>query len=220
MQRHFDEELSDLKKEILCMGSLVQDSIHKAVDALKEMSSEKAKQEIAEDRQVDELELKIEEKCLDLLALRQPMAADLRFIVMAMKMTTDLERIADLSVDIAQRVLELAGKPLLKPLTDIPKMTALCRQMIEDVINAFIKKDMELAKKVILTDSEVDALKHHIQTELIYEYMAKDPSTAPRAMPLLLASRHLERICDHLTNIAEDVIYIHTGRIVRHVRTA
>lgn len=216
MQRHFDDELAELKTEILRMGAMVEDAIFKSVEALKSLNVAEAKRLIVDDKLIDELELKIEEKSLDLLALQQPMAVDLRFIAMTMKITTELERMADLAVDIAQRVLDLAGKPLLKPLIDIPKLTAVAQNMIKDAISAFINKDADLAGKVILMDPQADDLRNAIQQELIYDYMAKNSDTATRAVPLLLVARHLERICDHATNIAEDVIYLCSAQVVKH----
>ena len=216
MERHFDEELLELKKDILGMGSLVQEAIARSVEALKNLSRESAQQVILDDKAIDEWELKIDEECLDLLALRQPMAIDLRFITMAMKISTDLERMADLAVDISQRVLELSDKPLLKPLIDIPKLTVVAQEMTRDVLNSFINGDVDLAKQVILRDKEADNLRNLVQTELINDYIAKNKSNIPRAIPLLLIARHLERICDHATNIAEDVIYMVEGQIARH----
>ncbi|MFA6379186.1 MAG: phosphate signaling complex protein PhoU, partial [Candidatus Omnitrophota bacterium] len=165
---------------------------------------------------IDEMELGIEERSLSLLAQQQPMAIDLRFITMAMNITTDLERMADLAVDIAQRVLEMCDKPLLKPLVDIPQLAAVAQIMIKDVIQAFINRDAELAQKVILFDAQADQLRNAVQKELINDYMAKDPKTVSRAVPLLLIARHLERICDHATNIAEDVIYMVKAEVVKH----
>ncbi|TRZ49616.1 phosphate transport system regulatory protein PhoU, partial [bacterium] len=153
---------------------------------------------------------------LDLMALRQPMAIDLRFITMSMKISTDLERIADLAVDIVQRVQDLVGKPLLKPLIDIPKLTKLAQQMTKDALDAFVNKDAELAGSVILRDNEADKLRNLVQKELVNDYMSKDSSTASRAVPLLLIARHLERICDHATNISEDVIYMINADVVKH----
>jgi phosphate transport system protein len=216
MERHLDQELSDLKKELLKMGALAETAIFESVEALKNLSSERANKVISDDKVIDELENAIDERCLDLLALRQPMAVDLRFITMSMKISTDLERIADLAVDIAQRVLDLVGKPLLKPLIDIPKLTSLAQQMVKDALDSFVNKDADLAGKVILLDSEADRLRNLVQKELIEDYMSKDSSTAPRAVPLLLVARHLERICDHTTNIAEDVIYMVNAKVVKH----
>jgi len=216
MKTRFEQELDELKIEVLKMGAMVEEAILKSLEALKLLNRQSAEKIIADDKLIDELELKIEERCLDLLALHQPVAFDLRFICMAMKITNELERMADLAVDIAQRVLELADKPLLKPLIDIPKLTAVAQKMTKDVINAFVNKDTDLAGKVILMDSEADNLRNLIQSELINDYMVKDPTTATRAVPLLLIARHLERICDHATNIAEDVIYMCSAKIVKH----
>jgi phosphate transport system protein len=216
MERHFDEELKTLYKDILKMGVMAQEAIYKSIEALKNRDKQGAKQVIDADDMIDELELAIDEKCIDLIARHQPMAGDLRFITTGMKINAELERIADLAVDISQRVLEIVDKPILKPLIDIPKLSVIAQNMVRDAIDAFVKKDVELAKRVVLSDDEADKLKNLVQEELINDYMAKDASTAPRAMPLLLIARHLERICDHATNIAEDVIYMVEGKIVKH----
>jgi phosphate transport system protein len=216
MERHFDEELAELKNDVLSMGSLVEEAIQRSLEALGDLSEEKANKVIADDKEVDTLELKIDEQCLDLLALRQPMAYDLRFITMAMKITTDLERMSDLAVDIAQRVLELLGRPLLKPLIDIPTLGVLAQKMTREALNSFVKEDASLAKSVILLDREADNLRNLVQTELIEDYITKDPATARQAIPLLLIARHLERICDHATNISEDVIYMVKAKVVKH----
>ena len=216
MERHFDEELKTLYKDILKMGVMAQEAIYKSIEALKNRNKQEAKEVIDTDDKIDELELAIDERCIDLIARHQPMEGDLRFITTGMKINTELERIADLALDISQRVLELIDKPILKPLIDIPKLSVVAQNMVRDAIDAFVKKDVELAKRVVLSDDEADKLKNLVQEELINDYMAKDASTAPRAMPLLLIARHLERICDHATNIAEDVIYIVEGKIVKH----
>jgi phosphate transport system protein len=216
MERHLDQELTDLKQQLLKMGTLVEASIFESVESLKELSIERVNEIIREDKVIDEMENAIDERCLDLMALRQPMAIDLRFITMSMKISTDLERIADLAVDIAQRVQDLVGKPLLKPLIDIPKLTNLAQQMTKDALDAFVNKDVELAGSVILRDNEADKLRNLVQKELVDDYMCKEPSTASRAVPLLLIARHLERICDHATNIAEDVIYMIKADVVKH----
>jgi phosphate transport system protein len=144
------------------------------------------------------------------------MAHDLRFIAMAMKITTDLERMADLAVDIAQRVLEMSGKPLLKPLVDIPKLAVLAQKMVKGAINAFIDEDARSAGQIIILDAQADKLRNLVQRELIDDYILKDPLSAARAISLLLVARHLERICDHATNISEDVIYMAQARVVKH----
>ncbi|MGQ9801211.1 MAG: phosphate signaling complex protein PhoU [Candidatus Saccharicenans sp.] len=216
MTRYFDEELLELNKKILEMSAEVEAAIGNSIKALRELSREKAEAVIKDDDRIDNLDLAIEEKCLNLIALYQPAAADLRFIIMSMKIATDLERIADLAVDIGQRVIEMADQPLLKPLIDIPKLATLAQGMVRDAINSFVNKDTELARSVILRDNEADELRNLVQSELINDYMSKDPSTAPRAVALLLVARHLERICDHATNIAEDVIYLVKAEQVRH----
>jgi len=216
MKRHFDEELGELNREILKMGGLTEESIFKSIEALKTLSVEKAKRVIADDEKINELELVIDDKCLDLIALYQPMATDLRSIAMTMKISTDLERIADLAVDICERVLEMADKPLLKPLIDIPKLATLAQGMVKDAIDAFVRRDVMLAKRVLMREPEADRLRNLVQSELIEDYILKDPSTAPRAVALILVARHLERICDHATNIAEDVIYMVEAKVVKH----
>lgn len=216
MQRHIDEELKELHKDILKMGVLAQEAIFKSIEALKNRDKTQAEDVITSDRKIDELELGIDEKCIDLIARYQPMAGDLRFITTGMKINADLERIADLAVDISQRVLEIVDKPLLKPLIDIPKLSTIAQNMVRDAINAFVEKDVALAKRVVLSDCEADKLRNSVHDELLNDYIARDPTTADRAIPLLLISRHLERICDHTTNIAEDVIYMVEAKVVRH----
>jgi len=215
MERHFDEELRSLHENILRMGILAQEAIFKSIEALKNRDKSQAQEIIGSDGRIDALELEIDEECVDLIARHQPVASDLRFVTTGMKINAELERIADLAVDISQRVLELADKPLLKPLIDIPKLSIIAQNMVRDAIEAFVKKDVELAKKVVLSDSEADKLRNLIQDEL-FDYIAKDCNAAPRAVALLLISRHLERICDHTTNIAEDVVYMVEGKVIKH----
>ncbi|MCM8787308.1 MAG: phosphate signaling complex protein PhoU [Candidatus Omnitrophica bacterium] len=216
MERYFDEELKKLHKDILRMSALVQESIFKSIEALKNRNKQEALAVISSDNKIDELELEIDEKCIDLIARYQPVARDLRYITTGMKINAELERIADLAVDIAQRVLELADKPLLKPLIDIPKLSIVAQNMVKEAIDAFVKKDITLASKVILYDKEADRLRNLVCDELVKEYMLRDSTTADRAVPLLLIARHLERICDHATNIAEDIIYMVEGKVIKH----
>lgn len=216
MERHFDSELKDLNKDILKMGALAEEAIFKSVEALKSRDKEMAKSVIDNDTNIDKLELEIDEKCIDFIARYQPMAKDLRFLATGMKINAELERIADIAVDIAQRTLELVDKPLLKPLIDIPKLTTVAQNMVKMAIDSFVSGDITLAKKVLLSDPEADELRNIIQKELIEDYMVKEGSTAPRAVQLLLIARFLERICDHATNIAEDVIYMVQAKVVRH----
>lgn len=216
MERHFDEELKELREEILRMGVLAEEAIVKSIEALKNSDKNAAQKVISEDSRIDELELAVDERSIDLIARYQPMAGDLRFISTGMKINAELERIADLAVDICQRVLELADTPLLKPLIDIPKLSTIAQRMVNDSIDAFLKKDVDIAKKVVLSDPEADQLRNRVQEELLNDYMARDASTAKRAVALILIARHLERICDHATNIAEDVIYMVQAKVVKH----
>lgn len=216
MERHFDLELQELRKDILKMGAFAEEAIHKSVEALKSREKPLAESVIDNDAIVDKLELEIDEKCVDLIARYQPMAKDLRFITTGMKVNGELERIVDIAVDIAQRTLELIDKPLLKPLVDIPRLAAVAQKMVKTAIDAFVKGDIELAKEVMLSDPEADRLRDAIQEELVEGYMVKDGSTAPRAVQLLLITRFLERICDHTTNIAEDIIYMVQAEVVKH----
>ncbi len=216
MERHVDEMLRQLNQDIIRMGIMAQEEIRDSVESLKARNKEAAQAVIDRDCAIDELELQIDEHCIDLIARYQPMAKDLRFITTGMKLNAELERIADLAVDIAERVLELVDKPLLKPLIDIPKLSVVAQTMVGDAINAFVNRDVDLAKRVVLSDSEADRLRDVIQDELMNDFILKDASCAPRAMSLLLVARHLERICDHATNIAEDVIYMVNAEVVRH----
>jgi phosphate transport system protein len=216
MQRHFDDELKGLKQDILKMGIFAEEAIYRSIEALKNRDMGAAKSVVENDVNIDKLELVVDEKCIDLIARHQPLAKDLRFITIGMKLNTELERIADIAVDIAQRVIAIADKPLLKPLVDIPKLTEVAQKMVKMAVDSFIKGDVELAKKVIMSDTEADKLRNLITDELMEDYIVKDASTAPRAVQLLLIARFLERICDHATNIAEDVIYMVQAEVVRH----
>lgn len=216
MERYFDQELKELNDDILVIGSLAEEAIYKSIEALKNCDINMAKSVIDNDTIVDQLELAVDEKCIDLIARYQPMARDLRFITTGMKINAELERIADIAVDIAQRTLELVDKPMLKHLIDIPKLMIIAQKMVKMALEAFVKRDSELAKTVLMSDSEADQLRNAIQKELIEDYLVKDGTTAPRAVQLLLIARFLERICDHATNIAEDVIYMVQAEVVKH----
>ncbi len=215
MERLFDEELKNLKEKLLRMAALVEESIELSIEGLKEQKEEPALEVLKLEEDVNLLDVEIDETCLRLLALRQPMAGDLRFITSAMKIGTELERMGDLAVNIAQRALELNKMPLLKPLIDIPRMAVLARAMVTDSINAFINRDENLARDICKRDDEVDGLNDQIFRELL-TYMIEDPLTIKRAVGLLLVGRHLERIADHATNIGEDVIYLVKGKTIKH----
>jgi phosphate transport system protein len=215
MERHFDEELNLLNKELLRMAAMAEESVAKAISAL-EKRDEKLAQEVLEDEEkINMLEIEIDELCLRLLALRQPMAIDLRFITSAMKINNDLERIGDLAVNIAERTLDLLKEPLLKPLIDIPRMAKIAQGMVKDVLNAFVEKDSKLAREVCRRDDEVDNLNDQIFRELL-TYMLTDTKNIKRALDLILIARNLERVADHATNIGEDVFYLVEGKTIKH----
>jgi phosphate transport system protein len=181
-----------------------------------ERDNDLAQSVIAKDHQVNALDVEIDEASIRLIALRQPCAGDLRFITTAMKITTDLERMGDLAVNIAERALELNEEPILKPYIDIPKMREIAQGMTRDALNAFIGRDQRLAMDVIMRDDEVDELKAEVLRELLF-FMIQDPSTASRAMKISFVAQYLERFADHATNIAEMVIYLVAGKIIRHM---
>src|SRR5262245_2409418 len=215
MQRHFHEELEALKQTLLAMGGLVEDQIRRVVRALVERDSDLAQDVIERDREVNTYDVEVDEKCVELLALHQPAAGDLRFITTAMKIVTDLERIGDQAVNIAQRVLELNREPQLKPYIDLPRMAERAQRMVKESLDAFVARDTELARQVCGDDDAVDALKEQVFRELL-TFMMEDPKTIPRAIRLILISRFLERVADHATNIAEMVIYMVESKMVRH----
>jgi len=215
MARHFHEELDALKQTILAMGGLVEDQIRRVMRALIERDDEQAKDVIARDREVNAYENEIDEKCVELLALHQPAASDLRFLTTAMKIVTDLERIGDQAVNIAQRTLEVNREPQLKPYIDLPRMADKAQAMVKESLDAFVARDTALARRVRGEDEAVDALNHQIFRELL-TFMMADPTTIPRAIRLILIARFLERVADHATNIAEMVIYLVESRMVRH----
>jgi len=215
MQRHFHDELSHIKEKTLKLGSLVETMVEHAVASLVDRDSRLAEETIASDAKVDTLELEIDEGCIRLLALYQPAASDLRFITTAMKISTDLERMADQAVNICQRAVDLNEEPQLKPYIDIPLMSQLSQKMLRDSLDAFVQRDVTLAREVIQADNKVDALKNQVFRELL-TFMMEDPRTIPRAIRLILVSRHLERIADHATNIAEMVVFLVEGKDIRH----
>jgi phosphate transport system protein len=215
MQRHFHEELDGLKQTLLAMGALVEDQIRRVMRALIERDEGLATDVMERDRRVNAYDVEIDEKCVELLALYQPTAGDLRFITTAMKIVTDLERIGDQAVNIAQRALELNQEPQLKPYIDLPRMAEKAQRMVKDALDAFVGRDTALARDVCARDNEVDALKEQLFRELL-TYMLADPKTISRAIRLVLISRFLERVADHATNIAEMVIYMVESKMVRH----
>jgi len=212
----FDDELQHLKERLLRMGSLVEEAVMNSVQALVERDNPLAIKVIDSDRVVNTLDVDIDEESIRLIALRQPKATDLRFITTAMKITTDMERMGDLAVNIAERALELNDEPILKPYIDIPRMQQIAQGMTRDALNAFVRKDKQLAMDVIMRDDEVDNLKHAVLQELAH-FMVRDSATVTRAMKISFVAQYLERIADHATNIAEMVIYLVEGKIIRHM---
>lgn len=215
MERQFDQELNALKENLLKMASLSEEAIAKSIKALVERDSNLAQKIIDRDSEINFLEIEINNQCLKLLALKQPMAVDLRFITSAMKIVSHLERIADQAVNISQRTLELIKQPLLKPLIDIPRMAELAQGMVRTSIDSLVNKDSLLAKRIGGRDNLVDDLNDQIFRELL-TYMIEDPRTIKRAIELILVGRHLERIADLATNISEEVVFILNGKNIKH----
>ena len=214
--RQYEEELSELRQQILTMGGLVEKQIANAIQALVTRDRALAEVTIQKDHEVNALEVGIDELCLRLLALRQPAGRDLRFITTALKITTDLERIGDRAVSISERAIELGSEPPLKPYIDIPRMADISLSMLRRSLDAFIREDPELALAVCRSDDEVDKLNEQIFRELL-SYMIEDPQTITRAMRILFVSKYLERIADHATNIAEMVVFMVKGKSIRHL---
>lgn len=211
----FDEELVRLNGLVLQMGSLVEMAIKNSVQSIVARDNELARKVIDGDHQVNTLDIEIDEESIRLIALRQPMAGDLRLITTAMKITADLERMGDLAVNIAQRAIELNKEPVLKEYIDIPRMREIAQGMTRDALDAFVKRDMKLAKDVIMRDDEIDDLKHKILSELLF-LMTENSSIICRAMRVTFVAQYLERIADHATNMAEMVLYLIEGKIIRH----
>lgn len=211
----FDVELKELKESILYEGGLVENSIRGAIKALLERNSDISREVIKNDALINEKEVEIDEFCLKLLALRQPAAKDLRFITTAIKINYDLERIGDMAVNICERVLELNEEPQLKPYIDLPRMAETVELMVKESLDAFVKEDVGLALKVTKDDEKVDQFLDQIFRELL-TYMIENPKTISRATRILFIAKYLERIADHAVNIAELVIFMVEGRIIRH----
>ncbi|KAF0144420.1 MAG: phosphate transport system protein [Nitrospirae bacterium] len=212
----FDEELRALIEKVLKLGSMVEQAINDSIKSLVERDSAIAMNTIDDDHAVNAIDVEIDEECIRLIALRQPRARDLRLITTAMKITTDLERIGDLAVDICERALELNEEPQLKPYIDIPRMAEIAQKMVKDALDAFVKKDSVLARDVLTRDDLVDHLNYQVFNELLL-FMIQDPKTISRAVKITYISKYLERIADHATNIAEMVVYLVEGKIIRHM---
>jgi phosphate transport system protein len=212
---HYERELQQLNELVLRMGGLAERAISKAIHALVERDSNGATEVIQGDEEIDQLDVEIDEHCLRLVALHQPAASDLRFITTALKVTVDIERIGDQAVNISKRVLALNQEPVLKPYIDLPRVAEAAEKMVHQALDSLVRRDVALARQVIEADVGVDRLANQIFRELL-SYMVEDPKTITRAAQVLFVSRHLERIADHATNIAEMVIFMVEGKMVRH----
>ena len=211
-----EDELREVKVKILKMGSLVEEAIGRAIRSLVERNNRFAEEVIEGDRLINSYDVEIDEECIRVLALRQPVGGDLRFITTAMKITTDLERIGDFAENISKLALELNREPQLKPYIDIPLMAKIVQGMVVDVLEAFTKPDTAMAYDVIQRDEQMDNLAVQIFNELLF-FMIKDPSTVSRAVKVSYVAKHLERMADHATNIAEMVIFMVEGKFIRHL---
>ncbi len=213
--RHFEEQLDELRKRLLEMSGLVESAIYRSVQALVEKDEDQARQVLRNEARINQMEIEIDELATRLLALEQPVATDLRFITAATKINNDLERMGDLAVNIAERSIALMHEPLVKPLIDIPYMANLVESMLRKALDAFVKRDAGLARTVLVSDDAVDELRDAVYSELI-RFMQKDPTSVQQSVALLFVARDLERIADHATNIAEDVLFVVEGVDVRH----
>ena len=213
--RHFVEELEQLKTKLLEMGSLVEASIQRSILAVTQKDRNAAEEVFRNETRVNAIEIEIDDFAINLLALHQPMAADLRLIVAALKINTDLERMGDLSVSIAERAMSLIEGPVIKPMIDIPHIAGLVQSMVRKALDAFVMRDADLARSVLASDDAVDSLRTACYHELI-SFMEQDPANIQQALNLLIVTRNLERIADHSTNIAEDVLFLVKGVDVRH----
>jgi phosphate transport system protein len=215
METHFQKELEELKEYLLKMAAMVEGAIRDSVQSLVKRDSNLAQKIIEGEDRINKMEIAIDEMCLKLLALRQPMAVDLRFITSTMKITTDLERMGDQAVNISERAIALSQEPQLKPYIDLPRMAEITQSMVKDVLNAFVNRDSKLARSVCERDDLVDGLNEQVMRELL-TYMISDTKTISRAAHLMIVARCLERIADHATNIAEDVIFMVDALVIKH----
>jgi len=215
MSKHLERDLENLQHDLLTLAATVEEAIHKAIRALQEREVAVAEQVIVGDTRIDEEENHVEEECLKILALHQPVAVDLRRITAALKINTDLERMGDLAEDIAERALQLSQPPYIPTPAKLQRMTDLTTSMVRQSLDSFVNLDARLARRVCRLDDEVDRYNHDIIEDLI-KTMQESPALVKAGLSMFSATRHLERIADHATNIAEDVIYLVEGEIVRH----
>ena len=219
MQRRFELELRELQQKLLRLGGLAEDMLHRAVESVLNRNGELAQEVIDNDDEADALENEIEEYCIQLIALHQPAASDVRFLAMAMKINRDLERMADKAVDIAQRCLELMQNAPVKPFIDLPRVAGIVQEMVKDCLDAFVNRDAVLAQEVRERDKQVDAIYDQTLRELL-TYMIERPELIRPGISTLLLFRHLERIGDLAANIGEEVYYLVEGDVIRHSRAA
>lgn len=215
MERHFERGIEELKERLLWMGSLAERAVHQGMRAVLDADEKIAQRVLEEENAVNELQIEIDDRVVQLLALHQLMAADLRFVLAVSRINNDLERIGDQAVNIAESALRILRHPRVKPYVDLPRMSELAEEMVRDSLNAVVRKDAELARSILARDDQVDHLRDQIFRELL-TYMMGDSSLVFPAFDLILVAKNLERIGDHATNIAEDVIYIVVGQDVRH----
>jgi phosphate transport system protein len=215
VERHFEKELEQLKSRLLAMSALVESAVYQSVTAVVQKDRKLAEEVLQNEGRVNRMEIEIDDQAISLLALQQPMASDLRLITAAIKINTDLERMGDLAVNIAKRALSLMDEPAVPHLVDIPHIAALVQNMVRKSLDAFVSKDAALAQSVLSADDAVDALRKAFFHELI-SFMQREPNHIPQAMSLLSIVRRLERVADHATNIAEDVLFYVKGIDVRH----
>jgi len=215
MERHFERDLAELQERLLWMGSLAERAVHQAIHAVLDSDEKLAQNVLEEEDAINELQIELDDRVVQLLALQQLMAVDLRFVLAVSRINVDLERIGDQAVNIAESAQRILRHPRVKPYVDLPRMSELAEEMVRDSLNAVVRRDAELAKSVLLRDDQVDRLRDQIFRELL-TYMMTDSSVVFPTFDLILVAKNLERVGDHATNIAEDVIYMVAGRDVRH----
>lgn len=215
MERHFEQQLDELKEQLLRMSGRAEAILRKSIAALEARDVPLATEVFADDKVIDQLEMDVEERCVGLLALQQPLARDLRFITSALKLSNDLERIGDHGVNIAGCVLDLVRHPAARPVEDLPRLAESAIGMLRDALDAFVRRDADAARKLVLRDDEVDQMHRAVFGELIRR-MIEDPTQIERCMTLVLVSRNLERVGDLATNIAEEVVFIAEARVIKH----
>jgi phosphate transport system protein len=215
MLRHFDRDIERLKEMLLRMGAMVEDQISESIRALRDRDTALAERVIAADNDIDQMELEIDQHTIELIAKMQPAAVDLRFVATAMKITPELERIADLAVDVAERAIELNREPPLKPLTTGPRLASMAQDMLRQALDAFVRRDATLAREVIARDDEVDLLTEQSFRELL-TYMLEDSRNISRAIRLTFIGKYFERMADGATNICEMVVYLVEGKVIKH----